>query len=172
MKPMRIWIPVTVLAAGLAWAPGCAPKKKEITELQRKEAAHHASEAQFALTLRDYARAEGLLAKAAALTPDDGALWVTLGSARMKLNQRDAARTAYEGALRAYEDEAKEDKTDPEPWLKQVYVLALLGKKDTGRALLEKTAKQFPESRNVKLFVEGKQFDRMIADPRFTEMAL
>lgn len=152
---------------------GCAKeKKKEITDLQRKEAAHLASEAQFALTMRDYPRAETSLAKAVTLTPDEGALWISLGATRMKQGKRDAAKEAYQGALKAHEAEAAEDKTDPEPWLRQVYVLALLGRKDEARTMLEKTVKKFPDNRNVKLFVEGKQFDRMIADPMFKDMAL
>lgn len=162
-----------LLAAAAFGAGGCGAKKEPgITELQRKEAAHHASEAQFALTLRDFARAEESLAKAAALTPDDGALLVSLGATRMKLGRKDPARQAYQGALKAYEDAAKREPTDPEPWLKRVYVLALLGRTADGRTLLEQAAKQFPDHRNVKLFLEGRQFDQMLADPRFKEMAL
>jgi Flp pilus assembly protein TadD len=160
----------------VAWAmfagAGCGPKTREITDLQRKEAAHLASDAQFALTVRDFSRAETSLARAVELTPDDGALWVSLGATRVRQGNRDGAKVAYEGALRAYEDEAKETRTDSEPWLKQVYVLSLLGRTDEARKRLEKAAKQFPESRNVRLFVEGKQLERMLADPKFKEMAL
>ena len=172
MKTARSVAVLLLAGWALASGAGCGAKKKEITELQRKEAAHHASEAQFAMTLRDFARAEESLAKAAALTPDDGALLVSLGATRMRLGKKDLAKQAYQGALQAYADAAKTEKTDPEPWLKQVYVLALLGRTEEGRAMLDRTAKQFPDHRNVKLFVENKQFDRMVADPMFKEMAL
>lgn len=162
-----------LLATMVFWAgTGCGKAKREITELQRKQAAHLASEAQFALTMRDFPGAEISLAKAVELTPDDGALWLSLGAARMKQGKRGDAKDAYRGALRAFEAEAKDNKADSEPWLQQVHVLALLGQKDDGRALLEKTARQFPADRNVKLFVEEKQFDRLLEDPRFKEMAL
>lgn len=151
---------------------GCG--KKEVSELQRKQADHLVAEAEFAITLRDWARAENLLAQASALVPDNGVVWTNLGSVRVRLNQKGAAKEAYLKALKAYEDEAAADKTksDPEPWLKQVYVLALLGRTNDGRALLEKTARQFPGHRNVKAFVERKQFDAMLADPNFKQAAL
>lgn len=153
-------------------AVGCGAKKPAVSDLQRKEAAHLATEAQFAMSLRDYARAEASLARAAGLAPDEAGLWVSLGAVRMKLGNKDQARDAYKRALALHVDEAKENKSDPEPWLKQVYVLALLGRKDEGRAMLDRAAKQFPDSRNVKLFIENKQFDRMLSDPQFKEMGL
>lgn len=146
--------------------------KKQVSELQRKEAAHLASEAKFALTVRQYDRAEEALAKAVKLDPTEGTLWINLGAARMKQGKRDAAKEAYRGALSAYEALAKEQKTDAEPWLRQAYVLALLGREKEARAIIEKAAKQFPTDRSVKGFIEGKQFDRMVADPGFKEMAL
>lgn len=172
MNPTRLLVVWAAIAA-LFVAAGCGGvKKKEITDLQRKEAAHLASEAQFAMNLRDWARAESLLTNVVEIVPDTGPYWVSLGAMRMKLGNRDGARAAYRGALDAFEAEADEDKTDPEPWLQRVYVLALLGETDDGRSLLEKTAKQFPDHRNVRAFVDGKQFDAMLSDPKFKEMAL
>ena len=76
-----------VAAAGLlVMAAGC--RRAEITSLQRKEGAQAASEAQFALTMHDYVRAEAELAKAVAICPDTGDYWLTLGSARVRLGQR------------------------------------------------------------------------------------
>lgn len=150
---------------------GCSRKPK-ITELQRKEAAHVSSEADFALTLRDWARAEGLLTKAAQLCPDNGPYWVNLGAVRVQLGNKAGAKAAYESALRAYQAEADEEKMSPEPWLRQVYVLALLGRADEARKTLDKAAKKFPDNRNVKAFIEGKQLDRMMADPKFKQAAI
>lgn len=163
---------ILVAVAALAFGAGCRAKKKEITELQRKEAALLASEAQFAMSLRNYAEAEAALTKAVEKVPDTGGYWVNLGAMRVRLGKRSEAKAAYQGALKAFASEAEENKNDPEPWLQQVYVLALLGRVDDGRAMLDKTVKRFPENRNVKLFIEGKQLDQILADPKFKEMAL
>ncbi len=167
MKLARIFFAAAVVAG----AVGCA-KKKEITSLQRKEAATLVSEAQFALTLRDYPRAEDLFAKASVLCPDTGQFWTRLGTTRMKLGQRATAKDAYQKALEAFEDEAKEKKTEPQPVLEQVTVLILLGRVDDARALVGKLPARFPDNRNVRTFVEGKTLDRMLADPSFKEVSL
>ena len=168
----RVFFSLAVVV--LCGTPGCSPKSKEITSLQRKEAATLDSEAQFALQLKDLARAEGLIAKAADLCPDTGKYWVDLGSIRVRLGKKDAARTAYQGALKAYEGAAANAGAapDPGPWLQQVYVLALLGRVDDARSVLARAQKKFPESRAVRSFVEGKQIDQMIADPSFKLIAL
>jgi tetratricopeptide (TPR) repeat protein len=155
-------------------AAGCGrtPKGSEITDLQRKEAALLMSEADFAISLRDFARAEAALAKAVELTPDNGGYWISLGGLRKRMGNASGARAAYQAALRTYEGQAKEDKLDPQPWLKQIHVLALLGRTDDARALVERTVKQFPADRLVRIFVEEKQFEQMLAAPGFKDVAL
>ncbi|MDO8541730.1 MAG: hypothetical protein Q7S40_14940 [Opitutaceae bacterium] len=163
-----------LILLGIAFlgSSGCGGRRKEVTELQRKEAAHLASEAQFAMNLRDWARAESVMTKVVEVCPDAGPYWVSLGSLRVRIDKRGPARDAYKSALQAYEDEAKKNPKDVEPWLQQVYVLALMGRVDDSRKLLEKMAKRFPESRDVRAFIEGKQFEAMLADPTFKQMAL
>lgn len=156
----------------VALTAGCGGKKKEITSLQRKQAAALVSEAEFAVTIRDHARAEGLFAQAVELTPDAGELWLRLGWSRMKQGNRDGAKKAYQAALAALQSAAKEKKDDPEPQLQQASVLALLGRSDEARELVEKLGQRFPENRAVRAFVEQKTLDRMLADPQFKELAL
>lgn len=175
MKTLRVFVFSGLGGAWLFTTAGCGPQShSKVTELQRKEAAHHASEAQFALTLRDYARAEVSLAKAAALAPDDGRLWVNLGAARVRLGNRDGAKQAYQSALKAYEADAKDEKfkTDPDPWLRQAYVLALLGRSADAQKVVNKAAEKFPGHRAVKRFIEDKELERLASDPAFKEMAL
>lgn len=169
---MKTRVFLLLTGIGLLLAGGCKPSGKEVTSLQRKEAATLVSEAEFAVQLKDYARAEGLLAKAADLAPDTGRYWVDLGAMRVRLGKKDLARAAYKAGLAAYEAAAKEDPKDPQPVLQQVYVLSLLGRVDEARAVLAKGLKQFPDERAVKGFAEGKQIDKMVADPRFKEIAL
>jgi tetratricopeptide (TPR) repeat protein len=161
-----------VLAALLLAGLGCGPSKsKEVSSLQRKEAATLVSEAEFALSVRDLPRAEGLYAKAAALCPDEGEYWLALGSVRVKQGNRGAARGAYKSALAAYE-KASADGKDTQPVLQHIYVLALLGRADEARTALDRAQKKFPADRDVRTFAEGKQLERMLADPRFKEIAL
>jgi Flp pilus assembly protein TadD len=167
MKKRLLIAPVVV---ALLLATGCKPK--EVTSLQRKEAATLASEAQFAVQLKDYARAEATLAKAAELAPDTGTYWVDLGTLRMRQGKRDAARNAYKSGLAAYQAAAKSTTTDAGPLMQQIYVYALLGQPNDARAALEKAMKQFPDNRTVRSYAEAKQLDKMLADPRFKEIAL
>ncbi|HEX2853159.1 MAG TPA: tetratricopeptide repeat protein [Opitutaceae bacterium] len=151
---------------------GCGRRAKEITSLQRKEAETLASEADFAMTLRDLPRTESLLTKVVALCPDNGEYWVNLGAVRMRLGEREKAKTAYQSALAAYKDAAKLEPLNTERILQQVYILALLGRVDEARKLVEQTQKKFPEDRFVREFVQEKQFDRMLAERNFKEVSL
>lgn len=150
---------------------GCGGNRKVVTERDRKEAAALLSEAQFAMSVRQWQRAEGLLAKAVQLVPD-GEAYITLGSARVRLNDRKAAKDAYRSALKVFEDEAARDSARADPWLKQIYVLALLGRMDDSRATAAKALKKFPNDARVKSFSDPKQFDRMVGMQSFKDMAL
>jgi len=170
MTPIRV--PILLLAVfALLLAPGCGGGKPEITELQRKEAAHLASEAEFAVTLRDYKRAEGLFAQVVQLAPDTGPYWVSLGTMRVRLGDRAGAKKSYEAALRAFETEARKEEANAEPWLGRVHTLALLGRSDEARKLLAQAAQRFPNDRNVRRFFEG-EFERILVNPEFKAMAL
>jgi tetratricopeptide (TPR) repeat protein len=166
---MRRFAALTVIvAAGLLG--GCA--KKEITPLQRKQAATLVSEASFAVTVRDLPRAESLLAQATALCPDSPEYWVNLGTVRRRMDNRAGAKTALEEGLKASRDAYKRDDKEPAPLLQQVYILAMLGRVDDARSTLEKAQKKHPDDRAVRMFVENKQLDRMLADPGFKELSL
>ena len=160
-------------SAALLLGPGCRPRTKEVTSLQRREAASLASEAQFALSVRDLARAEKALAGATALCPDTGDYWLELGRCRVRLGNRAGAKEAYKSALRAYEDAAARAAANRGPTLlRQIYVLALLGRVDEARALLAKAQKYLPEDRDVRAFAEGRQLEELLASPAFKEAAL
>lgn len=159
------------LALLLGAAAGCGEPAKPVSERDRKEAAVLASEAQFALTLRDWARAEAALARAVALAPD--ADWLlALGSTRVRLGDRAGAKDAYQKALRAFEDAAAVDAKRVEPWLGQITVLALLGRTQDSQALVAKAAKRFPQDRRLKELADPPQFEAMVNDPGFRENAL
>ena len=157
-----------IVAAALAMT-GC--HRREISSLTRKEAANVVSEAQFAVTLHDWSRAEGLYAKATGLCPDQGDTWVNLGIVRMRLHDKGGARSAYKSALSAYEDASDLEPANSMPIIRRAYVLVLLGRFDEARSLVEKAAAKRPDDRMLKSFVESKGLDRMQADPSLKEIA-
>ncbi len=166
---MRRFLSLLLLLSA-AYTAGCG--RKEITSLQRMEAANVASEAQFALTLRDYARAEPLLTKATALCPDTPEYWQNLGVVRRRRDNRSGAKQAYAQMRDAARDLYKQDDKKTEALLQQVYALALLGRADDARSLLEKAQKNHPDDRALGAFADGKQLDRILADPAFKDIAL
>lgn len=165
-------ISLLLVCAALALGAGCGKKASDISDLARKQAANLVSEANFALTLRDYARAEPLFAQAAKLCPDTGEYWLNLGMVRVRQGNKSAAKDAYKEALAAYREASKQNPESAESRLQQVYVLALLGRIDDAREAAEKAAKQQPNDRTLRMFVEGKQLDRILADAAFKEIAL
>lgn len=161
-----------VLVAMPLLLTGCKPKPMNIPAVQRKEAATLVSEAQFAMTMRDFARAEPLLERAAKLCPDIGDYWLNLGAARRRLGNKSSAKSAFESALKAFEDSYRLAPKESDTAIKQVYVLALLGRGDEARRRLEKMQKAAPEDRAIRAFVEGNELDQLLKDPSFKEVAL
>jgi tetratricopeptide (TPR) repeat protein len=151
-------------------ACGCG-SRKQVTERDRKEASALATEAQFAVSVREWSRAEGLLAKAAQLAPQ-GDYWLSLGAARIRLNDRAGAKTAYEAAVKEYANEAARQDKLTDPWFKQAFALALLGRKEESRAVIAKAAEKFPNDGKLRTFKEPKEFEKMLLSQGFKDMAL
>ncbi len=168
MKFLPVFLAVLALAAGA----GCKPKPRNVPPLQRMQAANLVSEAQFAVTLHDYARAQPLYEQAAKLCPDNGDYWVNLGMTRRRLGDRSGAKAAYEQARSAYDDAYRIDPQQADALLQEVYVLALLGRVDDARATLEKERRHAPDNRALRVFSENHQLDRILEDPVFKEIAL
>lgn len=171
MHAMKL-LPLVVVTFALVLVSGCKPKPRDIPPLQRKQAANMVSEGQFALTLRDFARAEPLFEKAAKLCPDVGDYWVNLGVVRRRQGNKAGAKAAYEQARTAYRDAYAIDPKQTEAVLQEVYVLALLGQVDEARAAIEKAAKRQPDNRSIRTFLENRQLERIVEDAGFKEIAL
>jgi Flp pilus assembly protein TadD len=157
-----------VLAVGVVLA-GC--RAREITSIERKEAANILSEAQFAVALKDWSRAEGLYAKAAALCPDQGETWSGLGVARMRLHNPSGARDAYKSALAAYRDDMKRDPSNSMPVIRSASLLVILGRADEARSLVDGAFAKNPGDRRLQNFVEMKGVDKIAADPVIREVS-
>jgi Flp pilus assembly protein TadD len=157
---------VLTLAAGAALA-GC--RAKEITPIDRAEAANDVSEAEFAVTLKDWPRAEGLYVKATTLCPDETDYWVNLGIVRMRLGDRSGARSAYKKALPAFDDAAAKDPSNGTVFIRKAYVLVILGRADDARSVIDRAMAKLPDDRRLKAFIDMKGVDQMVADPSLRE---
>jgi tetratricopeptide (TPR) repeat protein len=169
MHSIRRWL-LVLLGLAVSVTAGCG--RKEVTSLQRKQGASLVSEAEFAVTMRDYPRAEGLLAQAVAVCPDTPDYWISLGSTRRWQGNRDGAKAAYGEALKADRDNYRRGPKNAGLRLQEVYVLALLGRMDEARAVLEQTRKDHPDDRNVRMFVENRELEQLPDNPHFKENAL
>lgn len=160
--------PALILAAALALA-GC--RHREITSLERKEAASDVSEAEFAVTMRDWSRAEGLYAKAAELCSDEGDVWANLGAVRMRQHNPSGARSAFKSALSAFEDDSRREPSDSLSVIRRASVLVILGRAEEARSLISKAQASNPDDRRLRSFVESNTLEKMISDPALKEIS-
>jgi Flp pilus assembly protein TadD len=157
-----------VLAAALTFS-GCA--KREITPLDRAQAANMASEAEFAATVREWDRAEGLYAKAAELCPDSAETWMALGVVRMHLGDHSGARTAYKSAASACKSAFDRDPKDSNAVMGQAYALVVLGRQDEARSVVDRAYRDHPDDRLLRELVEGGGLEKLIASPRLKDVS-
>jgi Flp pilus assembly protein TadD len=158
-----------LLGFTLFFSAGCKPR--EITSLQRKQAAHFASEAEFAMTLKDFPRAEGLYRQAADLCPDTPDYWENLGVARRKMGNLSGARTAYQQALATRIARYKQGK-NPDDLLQQAWLLVLLGRDDEAVKLMQKGRASHPDDTRIRQAADPKWLEGVKNSPAIKEIAL
>lgn len=150
---------------------GCGPRVQKVSERDLNEARALYSEAQYAMTMKDWPRAEPLLIRVIKITPT-AEFFQNLGTVRMRQKNRAGAKEAYESAVAACERMAAAKKDNTDPLLKKIQLFALLGRIEDARKLQAEVEKEFPQDRAVRAFVDGKALDAMIAAPFFKELAL
>jgi tetratricopeptide (TPR) repeat protein len=165
----RLFI-VSACVAALFFA-GCSRQPKEVTPAAKAEAASLLSEAQFAMQIREFPRAEELIDRALKLRDDVPEYWVSLGMARRRQDNKSGARKAYEQALEMHSDLYKKDKA-PEQLVQQSFVLALLGKNDDALKLLQKGLKDHPDSAVIKKMADPRGLPRTFQSADFKALAL
>lgn len=163
---------VAICAAVAVLLGGCKDKPKEIPKVALAEAAQDVSEAEFALQIRDYARAENLLSKAVELNPEEPRYWLQLGAARKKLANTRGAKKAYERARDVLKAQYRRDKSSAGPLFAEMEVCVLLGKPGDAKSVYERVVKDHGNDPEVKNFVEGHMFDKLLEDPNLKAMAL
>jgi tetratricopeptide (TPR) repeat protein len=162
---------VLVCVGLLMIATGCEKKPSEVPLAIKAEAASLASEAQFAMQIREFARAEELLQRALKLREDMPEYWVTLGMARRKQDNKNGARTAYTAALKLHAAAFKSDH-QPEQLAQQAFVLALLGRQDEAVELLNKGLTDFPNNPVMQKMADPRGLPRTFKTEEFKTLAL
>lgn len=168
--------PVKPLLAGLVCAvalaiTGCSKETPEVPKAVAAEAAVLAEEAKFAMSIREYARAQELLQRALKLHPDKPEYWVTLGMTQRRQDNTREARQSYEKALGMHQARYKKD-ARPEELGQQAFVLALLGKTDEALKVLANGVKAHPDSPELKRQADPRGLPRTFQTAEFKALAL
>ena len=140
--------------------------------MSRVEAANLSSEADFAMQMKDFARAEKALARAVQLDPRILVYWLDLGVSRRKQGNVEGARTAYQKALGICEEQYRQNAKDSNVILAQIRVLILLNKASDAKKLLEKARQDLPNDREIQSFWKAKMLDQMLVDPELKQYIL
>ncbi len=151
---------------------GCSKSKpEEVPEGVKHEAAALVSEAQFAMQIREYSRAEELIRRALKLREDMPEYWVSLGMALRKKDDKTGARKAYEKALDLHVERYESEKT-PEGLSQQAFVLALLGRTEEALKLLQQGLKEYPDSSTMKEMANPRGLPRTFRTDEFRGLML
>lgn len=165
---MKRPLSVLVCASALLFA-GCS--KKEVSPAVEAEAKMLVSEAQFAMQIREFKRAEELVQRAIDLRDDLPEYWTSLGMARRRQDNLSGARKAYEKALGMHASRYKKDKK-PEELAQQAFVLALLGRVPDALKLLEQGVKDHPDNAALKKMADPRGLPRTFQSPDFKALSL
>lgn len=160
---------VILACVGALVGAGCSKKSEEVPAAVSAEAASLLSEAQFAMQIREFSRAEELIQRALKLREDLPEYWVSLGMARRRQDNTSGARKAYERALEMHRDRYDENKK-PEELSQQAFVLALLGKTEDALKLLAKGLEDHPDSAVMKKMADPRGLPRTFKTAEFKEL--
>ena len=168
---MKRLFTVFICVTTLALAAGCTKKLKEVDPQAEKEAKLLMSEAQFAMSIREYPRAEELIRRSIKLTDEVPEYWVSLGMTLRKQDNKDEARKAYKRALELHTLRYEISKK-PEELAQQAFVLGLLGKTDDALKVLEKGLKEYPDSPVMKKMADPRGLPSTFKNQQFKDLTV
>ena len=161
---------LVLLGLGLPWWSGCKPKPA-VTSLQRKQAVSLASEADFAVVMKNLPKAEALYRQALELGPDMPVHWQNLGVIQRRQGNVKGARTSYERALALHADEYKTGRKT-ESLVQQVWLLSLLGRHADAEKLIKRAQADHPNDPVIRQLADPRQLEAMRRSPDFQAIAL
>lgn len=172
MKPRIALLTISLLLAGfLAGCGGGKPvdkaaasQPKEVSRAVAAEAETNASDAVFAMQVRDLQRAEKGWTRALELRPDIPEWWESCGTVQRRLGKTGDARSSYKRALAIWEMRY-EATSDPQFGLHRIFTLVLLDRVDEARRLSEKLGKLHPKEPLIRNFVDNRGMEQLLSDP-------
>ena len=108
-----------------------------------------ASESAAAFNAKDYVKAQTLAAKATGIDPQFAEAWVGYGMASVRLGQTDNARQAYERALALHQARHRQNPSDANQVVQQIFLLTLLGRPAEAETLLKQARADYPNDQTI-----------------------
>ncbi len=168
MKKLSLLV---LACVGALWFAGCAKEPKEYPKAVTAEAASLIGEAQFAMQIREFSRAEELIQRALKLRDDLPEYWVSLGMARVRQDNSSGARNAYEQGIKLHVARYKKNQ-EPSDLMQQAFVTALLGKTDDALKILKQGLKDHPDDEVVKKMADPRGLPRTFQTPEFKQLTV
>jgi len=140
---------IPVLALALFTSCARAPHNATASRPQQL-----ANESAAAFNAKDYAKAQTLAAEATSIDPQFAEAWVGYGIASLRLGQSDHARQAYERALSLHQARHRQNPSDANQVLQQIFLLTLLGRPTEAETLLKQARTDYPNDQTIAKLAE------------------
>jgi Flp pilus assembly protein TadD len=108
-----------------------------------------AGESAAAFNAKDYVKAQTLAAEAAGIDPQFAEAWVGYGMASVRLGQTDHARQAFERALLLHQARHRQNPSDANQVVQQIFLLTLLGWPAEAETLLKQARADYPNDQTI-----------------------
>ena len=153
MKSIRTKITAIVLSlvAG-AVLPSCSPVAHTSVSSRSQLLA---SDSATAFNAKDYLKAQTLAAEATNADPQFAEAWVGYGMASVRLGQRDQARQAYEQALALHQARHRQNPSDANQPVQQIFLLTLLGRPTEAEMMLKQARIDYPNDQTISKLAEN-----------------
>jgi Flp pilus assembly protein TadD len=153
MKPIGVKITAIVssLAAGAALVSCTPAAHTDVAPRSRR----FANESAAAFNAKDYAKAQTLAAEATNLDPQFAEAWVGYGMASVRLGQTNQARQAYEQALALHQARHRQNPSNADQVVQQIFLLTLLGRPTEAEALLKQARIDYPHDQTISQLADN-----------------
>ena len=108
-----------------------------------------AGESATASNAKDYVKAQRLAAEATSIDPQFAEAWVEYGMASVRLGQTEHARQAYEQALSLHQARHRQNPSDANQVVQQIFLLTLLGRPTEAEILLKQAGTDYPNNQTI-----------------------